>query len=194
LLLERGERVGKKLSATGNGQGNISNLRCKETGYFSHTQKGVALAQKLITRFDNEKITQAFENMGVFLFSDERGRTYPTGKQASALTDALRFTAEVNGVELRVGTKITGIEKSNGGFILTAEKGEETQKIFAKVFEGMMTDGLLKKDNPEMLSFIYTAPVTSLVHLCDREPQKQELIFKQIEDFINHFISTYAEK
>ena len=58
----------------------------------------------------------------------------------------------------------------------------------------MMKDGLLKKDNPEMLSFIYTAPVTSLVHLCDREPQKQEQIFKQIEDFVAHFISTYAEK
>ena len=71
---------------------------------------------------------------------------------------------------------------------------EGTQKIFAKVFEVMMKDGLLKKDNPEMLSFIYTAPVTSLVHLCDREPQKQEQIFKQIEDFINHFILTYAEK
>ena len=71
---------------------------------------------------------------------------------------------------------------------------EGTQKIFAKVFEGMMSDGLLKRSDPEMLSFTYTAPVTSLVHLCDREPQKQELIFKQIEDFVAHFISTYAEK
>lgn len=71
---------------------------------------------------------------------------------------------------------------------------EGTQKIFANVFEVMMKDGLLKKDNPERLSFIYTAPITSLVHLCDREPQKQEQIFKQIEDFINHFISTYAAK
>ncbi len=71
---------------------------------------------------------------------------------------------------------------------------EGTQKIFAKVFERMMTDGLLKKDNPEMLSFIYTAPVTSLVHLCDREPENQEQIFKKIENFVTHFISTYAEK
>lgn len=71
---------------------------------------------------------------------------------------------------------------------------EGTQKIFAKVFEGMMTDGLLKKDNPEMLSFIYTAPVTSLVHLCDREPENQEQIFKRIENFVTHFISTYAAK
>lgn len=71
---------------------------------------------------------------------------------------------------------------------------EGTQKIFARIFEVMMSDGLLKKDDPEMLSFIYTAPVTALVHLCDREPQKQEHIFRQIEDFIKHFISTYAEK
>ncbi len=71
---------------------------------------------------------------------------------------------------------------------------EGTQKIFAKVFEVMMKDGLLKKDNPEMLSFIYTAPVTSLVHLCDREPENQEKIFKRIENFVTHFISTYAEK
>ena len=71
---------------------------------------------------------------------------------------------------------------------------EGTQKIFSKVFEGMMTDGLLKKDNPEMLSFTYTAPITSLVHLCDREPENQEQIFKKIENFVTHFISTYAEK
>ena len=35
LLLERGERLGKKLSATGNGQGNITNLAATETDYFS---------------------------------------------------------------------------------------------------------------------------------------------------------------
>lgn len=71
---------------------------------------------------------------------------------------------------------------------------EGTQKIFAKVFKGMMSDGLLKKDNPEMLSFSYTASITSLVHLCDREPENKEQIFKRIEDFVTHFISTYAEK
>ncbi len=71
---------------------------------------------------------------------------------------------------------------------------EGTQRIFARIFERMMSDRILKKDDPEMLSFIYTAPVTSLVHLCDREPENQEQIFKRIENFAKHFISTYAEK
>lgn len=71
---------------------------------------------------------------------------------------------------------------------------EGTQKIFAVIFEKMMADGFMKKDNPETLSFSYTSPITSLIHLCDREPENQEQIFKRIENFIIHFISTYAEK
>lgn len=71
---------------------------------------------------------------------------------------------------------------------------EGTQKIFAVIFEKMMVDGFMKKDNPETLSFSYTSPITSLIHLCDREPENQEQIFKRIENFIIHFISTYAEK
>ncbi len=71
---------------------------------------------------------------------------------------------------------------------------EGTQKIFARIFEGMMSDGLLKRDDPEMLSFIYTAPITALVHLCDREHEDQEQIFRRSEDFVQHFISTYAEQ
>ncbi len=70
---------------------------------------------------------------------------------------------------------------------------EGTQKIFAAIFEKMMENGLLRKDDPEMLSFIYTAPVTALVHLCDREPERQNEAFEQIEKFIRHFILTYSE-
>ena len=69
-----------------------------------------------------------------------------------------------------------------------------TQTIYAKIFEQMMSDGLLKKDDPWMLSFSYTAPITALVHLCDREPDNKEQIIKQIEDFVKHFISTYGVK
>ena len=41
ILFERGDRVGRKLSATGNGQGNITNLRANETEYFA-TEKSDA--------------------------------------------------------------------------------------------------------------------------------------------------------
>ena len=67
-----------------------------------------------------------------------------------------------------------------------------TEKIFTVTFEKMIADGLLKNEDPAMLAFIYTAPITSLIHLCDREPQKQTEAIGQMEKFIRHFIKTYG--
>ena len=65
--------------------------------------------------------------------------------------------------------------------------------MFARIFAGMMDKGLLRKDDPEMLAFAYTAPISTLIHLCDREPEKTEEAIKQIEAFSRHFIKTYGD-
>ena len=63
--------------------------------------------------------------------------------------------------------------------------------MFTPVFAGMMEKGLLRKDDPAMLAFAYTAPISALIHLCDREPGKTGEAMKQIEAFSRHFIETY---
>ncbi len=64
--------------------------------------------------------------------------------------------------------------------------------MFTPVFAGMMEKGLLRKDDPAMLAFAYTAPISALIHLCDREPGKTWEAMKQIEAFSRHFIKTYV--
>ena len=64
--------------------------------------------------------------------------------------------------------------------------------MFTHIFEGMMNKGLLRRDDPEMLAFAYTAPISALIHLCDREPDKTDDAIAQIETFSRHFIKTYA--
>ena len=64
--------------------------------------------------------------------------------------------------------------------------------MFTHVFTGMMDKGLLRKDNPKMLAFAYTAPISALIHLCDREPEKTVEAIKQVEAFSRHFIKTYG--
>lgn len=64
--------------------------------------------------------------------------------------------------------------------------------MFTPVFRSMMEKGLLRKDDPAMLAFAYTAPISALIHLCDREPEKTEEAIRQIEAFSRHFIKTYA--
>ncbi|MBR6100992.1 MAG: TetR/AcrR family transcriptional regulator [Ruminococcus sp.] len=65
-------------------------------------------------------------------------------------------------------------------------------EMFTYIFDGMMNKGLLRNDDPKMLAFAYTAPVSSLIHLCDREPGKAAEAISQIKAFSRHFIKTYG--
>ena len=71
---------------------------------------------------------------------------------------------------------------------------EWTANIYAKVFEGMMNKGLLKKGDPAMLAFSFTAPISALIHLCDREPDRHDEAFVRMEAFVRYFISSHAVK
>ena len=67
-------------------------------------------------------------------------------------------------------------------------------EMFTQIFTGMMEKGVLRKDDPKMLAFAYTAPISALIHLCDREPGKTEDALKQAEEFSRHFIRTYGQE
>ena len=64
-------------------------------------------------------------------------------------------------------------------------------EMFTPVFSGMMKKGLLREDDPAMLAFAFTTPISALIHLCDREPEKTEEAMAQIEAFSRHFMQTY---
>ena len=64
--------------------------------------------------------------------------------------------------------------------------------MFTRLFRGMMDKGLLRDDDPKMLAFAYTSPISALIHLCDREPEKTEETLEQIEAFSRHFVRTYG--
>ncbi len=65
-------------------------------------------------------------------------------------------------------------------------------EMFTHVFSGMMDKGLLRRDDPELLALSYTAPVSALIHLCDREPEKVDNALARIEAFARFFIDTYG--
>ena len=65
-------------------------------------------------------------------------------------------------------------------------------EMFTRIFTGMMEKGLLREDDPGMLAFAYTAPISALIHLCDREPEKTEEAIARVEMFSRHFVKTYG--
>ena len=67
-------------------------------------------------------------------------------------------------------------------------------EMFTHIFTDMMDKGLLKQDDPAMLAFAYTTPISALIHLCDREPEKTPEALSQTEAFSRHFIKTYGKE
>lgn len=101
LLLERGERLGKKLSATGNGQGNVTNLSVDVSHYFSDDREKVA---RVLSHFSTQDAVRFLEGMGGLFLPDARGRVYPAGRQASAVTDLFRRELQRRSVRVLTGT------------------------------------------------------------------------------------------
>ena len=65
-------------------------------------------------------------------------------------------------------------------------------EMFTPLFAGIMDKGLMRRDDPAMLAFSYTAPISALIHLCDREPEKTDEAMARAEAFSRHFIKIYG--
>ena len=136
-VLERNDRLGKKLSATGNGQGNISNLAISPTAYFSVRKDENIKAElsKLFSRYPAQALVDFFKNLGVLTFADERGRLYPTSRQASSLTDALRFflADKADKADVRLSSRVQVVQKGADGYLIDYVNGDgERQRLCAE--------------------------------------------------------------
>lgn len=132
FLLERGERVGRKLSATGNGQGNVTNINMSKSHYFSSAPDvSVRLSEGLSEHGEKDMLT-FFQELGGLFLPDERGRVYPAGRQASSVTDLLRYAVAAKGVSVRTGVFVTSIEREKGDFKITAETPDGKEHFFSE--------------------------------------------------------------
>ncbi|MGN1235269.1 MAG: aminoacetone oxidase family FAD-binding enzyme [Christensenellaceae bacterium] len=133
IIIEKNDRVGKKLSATGNGQGNLTNTRMGTEHYFS---SDLSIVGGVLAEFTERDTMETFRSIGGLLLPDERGRVYPASRQGSSATDLLRFALERAGVELKTGVSVTRINSDGRGFTLALSNGEELNADYAVLATG----------------------------------------------------------
>ena len=110
-VIERGERLGRKLSATGNGQGNVTNTHVDASHYFSDDADKVA---RVLTHFSWQDAVAFLQSMGGIFLPDARGRVYPAGRQASAVTDLMRRECSRLGVQVITGARVERLDVRHG--------------------------------------------------------------------------------
>ncbi len=120
-VLERLDRVGKKILATGNGRCNLSNTNLDIAHYHGLNPK---FAFGALSRFDFHKTMEFFEKLGVAWKVEDGGKVFPVSNQASSVLDVMRYELEKLGVETRCAAEVREIEPKNGGFILHLGDGD----------------------------------------------------------------------
>ena len=68
-----------------------------------------------------------------------------------------------------------------------------TEAMFTRIFTSMMQNGAMKKGDPELLAFSYTAPITALIHLCDRDPKREPEAMEKLQRYIRSFVDVYKQ-
>ena len=111
-VAEQLERVGKKLSTTGNGRCNISNLNINKENFHTRCPDK---AHRVVSLFDYEKTKAFFSSLGVE-FINEGSKVYPRSLQASSVVDALRFACDKYNVNTLTDCKIVKVVKAKNGF------------------------------------------------------------------------------
>ena len=113
LLLERNDRLGKKLGITGKGRCNLTNSAETERFIENFGRKGKFL-YGAITRFTSDDLVRFFAGLGVDTKKERGGRIFPASDKASTVVKALERYARSNGVVInlssRVGKIVTGKE------------------------------------------------------------------------------------
>lgn len=127
-LLEKMDRVGKKILATGNGRCNLLN-----TGPLCYPG-GEAFAKAVLSHTDVKRVAAFFGSLGLSLREEEEHRVYPASGLASSVLDVLRLGCDRHGVQTICGAVVTRLEKIQSGFMAYA--GETRYEADAVIVAG----------------------------------------------------------
>ena len=89
VLMERQARLGKKLSATGNGRCNLSNIHANEGGYHGDEP---GFHEYALSQYPPAETLEWFSGLGLYTVTEPSGKVYPYSDQANSVVDVLRFS------------------------------------------------------------------------------------------------------
>ena len=120
-VYEGGERVGRKILATGNGRCNMTNINAGLENYHGNNPKFILGAKN---KFWVEETIDFFEKLGIVTKTEDEGKVYPYSDQASAVLDVLRFKMEELKVKVVTGFEVKLVKKNKDVFEIVPYVGK----------------------------------------------------------------------
>ena len=116
-VLEKNDKPGRKLLATGNGRCNFTNRYQDASCYRTGNQER---ASRVLEQFTEQDTEQFFEQLGIRIRSRE-GWLYPASEQAQSVLDLLVLEARFRKVKIKTRETAVAVEKAENGYLVRTE-------------------------------------------------------------------------
>lgn len=120
-ILEKGNRLGRKILVSGNGRCNLSNERLSWKNYHGKHPK---FAASVFGRFSNYDTLEFFNNLGLATKVEDNGRVFPVSDQAESVLQVLEYELESLGVKTYYKSRVDSIEKKEDVFMVKLFNGK----------------------------------------------------------------------
>lgn len=128
-LIEKNERIGKKLFITGKGRCNITNNAPIED-FFDNVMKNKNFLYSSFYSFTNKDILNLLETYGLKTKIERGNRIFPASDKSSDVIKAFEKFLSSNDVKLMLNTNVQSIEIKDGKFVI---KTKNDEMIFDKL-------------------------------------------------------------
>ena len=123
VLLEKNEKLGKKIYITGKGRCNVTNVADVEE-FFRQVPRNPRFLNAALRQFDHEDVTSTLLMLGTETKVERGGRVFPVSDHASDVTRALHRGMKDAGVQVELNTGVSKVEKlDDGAFRVTLAQG-----------------------------------------------------------------------
>ena len=113
LLIDKGDKLGRKLGISGGGRCNVTNAKEKDE-LIRHIPGNGRFLYSALHDFDNQSIIAFFEGLGIALKEEDNGRMFPVSDKAKTVVDALVNYSRKLGVTHRVNCPVDEVVYQDG--------------------------------------------------------------------------------
>ena len=133
-LIEKNEKLGKKIYITGKGRCNFTNDVAPEE-FLQNVVRGDKFLRGSIYSFSSQKTIELFENYGLSVKIERGNRVFPSSDHASDVTKTLEKACKSVGVDIHLNEKVEKIvteqtTMSNIGIMLRVVKLQTDKRLY----------------------------------------------------------------
>lgn len=138
-LIEKNEKLGKKIYITGKGRCNVTNS--DTTSFADNVIRNFNFMRSAFSRFDSNDTIELLEKYGVKTKIERGNRVFPCSDKASDITKALTSYMLDYGVKILLNTKTKNIVSENGKVLGVNVINPDGNKQFIKADKVILATG-----------------------------------------------------